>query len=46
MTMTKSAILIMGKGRKVGRVTLCAPFARRRPRTGAHGVPRPTNLTK
>jgi sulfide:quinone oxidoreductase len=41
-----SAILIMAMGRKVGRVTPCAPFARRRPRTGAHGVTRPTNLAK
>jgi hypothetical protein len=40
------AILIMGMGRRVGRVTPCAPFAHRRPRTGAHGVTRPTNLTK
>ena len=36
----------MAMGRRVGRVTPCAPFARRRPRTGAHGVTRPTNLTK
>ena len=41
-----SANHILGMGRRVGRVTPCAPFARRRPGTGAHGVTRPTNLTK
>jgi hypothetical protein len=40
------AILIMGMGRRVGRVTPCGPFARKYPRTGAHGVTRPTKLTR
>jgi hypothetical protein len=40
------AILSMGMSRRVGRVTPCAPLARRRLGTGAHGVTRPTNLTK
>ena len=31
-----SALLSMGMGRAVGRVTPCAPFASKRPKTGAH----------
>ena len=41
-----AVILVTGMGRRVGRVTPCAPFAVRHPRTGAHGVTRPTNLTR
>jgi hypothetical protein len=41
-----SAILIMGMGRRVGRVTPCAPVLGRLRANGAHGVKRPTNLVK
>jgi len=43
--LSSAMVLIMGMGRRVGRVIPCAPCARRQPRTGAHGVTCPTNLT-
>ena len=44
--LSSAMVLITGMGRRVGRVTPCAPFARRHPWTGAHEVTRPTNLTR
>jgi len=38
------AAIFMEIGRKVGRVTPCAPFARRRLGNGARGVARPISL--